>query len=67
MEKKRKCSKCNIKLDKDKYKNDRTVCKDCYNIKKRKYSNKTIIRNQQPKIENVNDNKNKTLNIGFSK
>ena len=33
MHKNTNCSACNIKLDKDKYKKDRLVCKDCYNIK----------------------------------
>ena len=57
-----KCFICNINLDKDIYKKDRTVCKDCYNKKKKKYNNKTIIQNQQTEIELVNTNKsNRTL------
>ena len=44
------------------YKKDRTVCKDCYNKKKRKI--KLI---QQPKVENGNDiNNNRTLLVGSS-
>ena len=35
MDKKKSCSVCNIKIDKDNYKKDRTVCKDCYKIKKK--------------------------------
>ena len=35
MEKNKNCSACNIKLDINNYKKDRTICKDCYNRKKR--------------------------------
>ena len=63
MDKNKTCSVCNIKLDMNIYKKDRTVCKDCYNKKKRK---NTFIQNeitnfhQQPKIESGNKN-NRTL------
>ena len=60
MDKNKNCSACNIKLDINNYKRDRTVCKDCYNKKKRK--NNVI---QQPKIENDNNN-NRTLVVGAS-
>ena len=60
MDKNKNCSACNIKLDINSYKKDRTVCKDCYNKKKRK--NNLI---QQAKIENDNDN-NRTLLVGPS-
>ena len=60
MDKNKNCSVCNIKLDINNYKKDRTVCKDCYNKKKRK--NNLI---QQPKIENGNDiNNSRTLLVG---
>ena len=36
MEKNKNCSACNIKLDINNYKKDRTVCRDCYNKKKEK-------------------------------
>ena len=62
MEKDKNCSACNIKLDINIYKKDRTVCKDCYNKKKRK--NKITI-SHQPKIENDNNN-NRTLLVGPS-
>ena len=62
MDKNKNCSVCNIKLDINNYKKDRTVCKDCYNKKKRK--NNLI---QQPKIENGNDiNNNRILLVGSS-
>ena len=66
MDKNRNCSACNIKLDKDHYKRDRTVCKDCYNKKKRNSNNKTLIQNHQPKIEKVNknNNNNRILSVG---
>ena len=60
MDKNKNCSACNIKLDINNYKKDRTVCKDCYNKKKRK--NNVI---QQLKIENDNNN-NRTLLVGPS-
>ena len=62
MDKNKNCSVCNIKLDINNYKKDKTVCKDCYNKKKRK--NNLI---QQPKFENGNDiNNNRTLLVGPS-
>ena len=62
MDKNKNCSACNIKLDINNYKKDRTVCKDCYNKKKRK--NNLI---QQPKIGNANNNNNnRTLLVGAS-
>ena len=68
MEKIKNCSSCNIKLDINNYKKDRTVCKDCYNKKKRK--NKITISHhhhqQQPIIENGNNNNNRTLLVGPS-
>ena len=60
MEKNKNCSACNIQLDINNYKKDRTVCRDCYNKKKRK--NNLI---QQPKIEKGNNNfNNRTLLVG---
>ena len=65
MEKNKNCSACNIKLDIKIYKKDRTVCKDCYNKKKRK--NKITISHQRPIIENGNNNNNnRTLLVGPS-
>ena len=62
MDKNKNCSACNIKLDINNYKKDRTVCKDCYNKNKRK---KDLI--QQLKFENGNDiNNNQTLLVGSS-
>ena len=66
MHKNKNCCACNINLDKGNYEKDRTVCKDCYNIKKKqKYNEKTLIQNQQPKIE-IDNNKIRTLIIGYS-
>ena len=67
MEKNKNCSVCNIKLDINNYKKDRTVCRDCYNKKKRKNNliqNEISISHQQPKIEN--NNNNRTLLVGPS-
>ena len=65
MDKNKNCSACNIKLDINNYKKDRTVCKECYNRKKRKINltqNKITTSDQQPKIEN--NNNNRTLLVG---
>ena len=56
----RSCTACNKMIDINNYKKDRTVCRDCYNKKKRK--NNLI---QQPKIENDKNN-NRTLLVGPS-
>ena len=59
----RNCTACNIMIDINNYKKDRTVCKSCYNKSKRKNNINTLPQNknntsyQQPNIENVN-NKN---------
>ena len=69
MEKNKNCSACNVKLDINILKKDRTVCRDCYNKKKRK---KNLVQNEitishQYKIENVNNNNNnRTLIVGPS-
>ena len=70
MDKNKNCSKCNIKLDKNKNKNDTTVCKDCCDEKKRKnilIQNENTTPHQQSKIENGNNNNNnQTLLVGPS-
>ena len=73
MDKNKNCSTCNIKLDINNYKKDRTVCRDCYNKKKRKNNINTLPPNkiiekvntpQKSKIEN--NNNNRTLLVGPS-
>ena len=70
MDKNKNCSVRNIKVDINNYKKDRTVCKDCYNKKKRKNNliqNEITISHQQPKLENGNIiNNNRTLLVGPS-
>ena len=68
MEKNKNCSACNIKLDINNYKKDRTVCRDCYNKKERKNN---LVQNEvtishQPKIDDCNNNNNRTLLVGPS-
>ena len=62
----RNCSACNIMIDINNYKKDRTVCKTCYDKNKRK--NKITNSHQQPIIENgnKNNNNNRTLLVGPS-
>ena len=50
MDKNKKCSVCNIKLDKNKYKRDRKVCKSWYNRKKRENNNNISQNNQKPQM-----------------
>ena len=67
MDKNKKRSVCNKKLDIKNYKKDRTLCNDCYNKKKRKNNlvqNEITTYNQQPKIEK--NNNNRTLFVGPS-
>ena len=67
MEKNKNCSACNIKLDINNCKKDRTVCRDCYDKKKRKINlvlNEITTSHQQSKIEN--NNNNRTLLVGPS-
>ena len=66
MEKNKNCSVCNIILDINNYKKDRTVCRDCYNKKKRKNKITISHQQQQPTIENGNNNNNRTLLVGPS-
>ena len=71
MDKNKICSVCKIKLDINNYKKDRTVCRDCYNKKKRKININTLPPNKI--FENVNtpqqsifENNNRTLLVGPS-
>ena len=71
MDKNKNCSACKIKLDTINYKKDRTVCRDCYNKRKRKININTLPPNKI--IENVNtpqqlkfENNNRTLVVGPS-
>ena len=66
MHENKNCSACNIKLNKAHYKEERTISKDCYNKWKKNKNNNTLIQNQQPKTENVNNNNNPTLLVGPS-
>ena len=58
----RNCTACNIMIDINIYRKDRTICKTCYNKDKRKNNINTLPPNkintsyQQPNIENVNKN-----------
>ena len=52
----KKCTVCNIKIDEDNYKKDRSICKNCYNNNRKKYNS-----NNKEKIQDVNS-VNKTNN-----
>ena len=67
----RNCSACNIIIDINNYKKDRTICRVCYNKKKRKININTLPPSKI--IENVNtpqlpkfENNNRTLLVGPS-
>ena len=65
----RNCTECNIMIDINNYKKDRTICKSCYNINKRKNNvnflppNKNNTSYQQPNFENVDKNKDNKPNL----
>ena len=64
-----KCTVCTIKIEKYIYKTDRNICKSCYSIIRKKYSNNTFSRkgnNKKKVVDSVNININRTLNILFS-
>ena len=56
----RNCTACNIIIDINNYKKDRTVCKNCYNKNKRKNNNNTLPPNQI--TENVDNTDSKYEN-----
>ena len=69
MDKNKNCSACNIKLDINNYKKDRSVCRDCYNKEKRKNNliqNEITTSHQQTKIENNNNNRTLLAGPSFS-
>ena len=45
----KKCTLCNIKIDEDNCKKDRKICKNCYNINRKKYNNKE----KKPQIDKI--------------
>ena len=58
----RNCTACNIMIDINNYKKDRTVCKTCYNKNKRKNSFNTLPPNKNNN-ENVDNNKDNNPNL----
>ena len=62
----RNCSTCNIIIDINNYKKDGTICRDCYNKKKRKNKITISHHQQQPIIENGKNSNNRTLLVGPS-
>ena len=58
----RNCTACNIMIDINNYKKDRTVCKTCYNKNKRKNNIDTLPPNKNNK-ENVDKNKDNNPNL----
>ena len=58
----RLCNTCNIERHEDNYLKDRTVCKSYYRKNRRK-NNNTLIQNQQPKIDKINNNNDNKPNV----
>ena len=58
----KKCTVCNIEIDEDNCKKNRNICKNCYNINRKKYNNKekkrkvddSVNKIEKPKIDNIN-------------
>ena len=59
----KKCTICNIEIDKDNCKKDRNKCRECYNINRKQYNNNEKKRKhdgsmsnlEKPKVDNVNN------------
>ena len=67
MDKNKNCSVCNIKEDRNNYNKYRSICKDCYNTKKRKYKIKPLIQNPHTISDNDNTSRNnRTFLVGPS-
>ena len=64
----KKCTVCNIIIDEGDYKKDRNICKNCYNINRKKYNNVTCSKNDNSKkkikvvnsVNNTNNNQKET-------
>ena len=62
----KKCTVCNIKIDGDKFKKDRNICKNCYIIIRKKYNNNekkrkfdgSVNKIEKRKVDNVNNANN---------
>ena len=64
----KKCTVCDIKIDVDNCKKDRKICKNCYNINRKKYNNHkkvvdSVNKLEKPKIDNVNNIVSKIENL----
>ena len=57
------CKTCNIESDENNYLKDRTVCKSCYIKSRKKNKKNTLIQNQQPEIDKINNNNYKNPNV----
>ena len=60
------CNICNVEMDGYNYLESRTVCKSCYNKNRRINNQKTLIQNQQPNIDKINNNNNNDNNSNVS-
>ena len=62
----KKCTVCDIKIDVDNCKKDRNICKNCYNVNRKKNNNKkkkikfddSVNKIEKPKIDIVNNKNN---------
>ena len=65
----KKCTVCNIEINEYNCKKDRNICKNCYNINRKKYNNKekkrkvddSVDKIEKPKIDNVINPNNKIV------
>ena len=60
----RNCSACNMMIDINNYKKDRTVCKTCYNKNKRKNNNNILTPNDLKTTSNKTVKKKNKLKAG---
>ena len=54
---------CITNIDENNNLKDRTVCKCCYNENRRKNNYNTLIQNQQPKTDKINNNNDNNPNV----
>ena len=63
----KKCTVCNIEIDEDNCKKDRNICKECYKINRKKYTNNEKKRKYDDSLKNIGkpkiDNVNNKINV----
>ena len=56
------CTVCNIKIDEDNYKKDRNICKNCYNMNRKKCTINTFYR-----TDNIKEKRKVVHSVNYKK